>query len=238
VSIRTFCFPFAGGGASVFRSWTRKSRPEITFCPVQLPGREDRICERAFNRMIPLAVSVAENLIPHLEQPFAFFGHSMGAILAFEIARLLKKCGHREPALLIVGACPAPQLPRKAEGIFKLPDDLLIKKLSELHGTPPEALQDVDLMQTVLPAIRADFEVVESYGYKTGERLNCPIIAIGASEDVEIGPHELAAWHLQTKGVFSWSIRSGNHFSILDSPDMVITEILRHVAKRLTSELS
>jgi medium-chain acyl-[acyl-carrier-protein] hydrolase len=234
--LKLLCFPFAGGGASAFRFWINLFPPDISVYAVQLPGRESRVREPSFTKMLPLAIAATEGLLPLLGERFAFFGYSMGAILAFEVARHLHRIGREGPDLLIAAASPAPQLSPKSPITFNLPEGELIEKLRELEGTPLDVLENADLMQLILPVIRADFEAVETYEYQNAERLKCMICALGGSADPRVGSAELKGWHAQTSGSFSYVILPGNHFFLTSVPELVarlILPLLRN-CRRLT----
>lgn len=224
--LRLLCFPFAGGGASAFRFWIDLFPEDIGVYAVQLPGRESRVREPSFSKMLPLAMAATDGLCPLLGERFAFFGYSMGAILAFEVARHLRRIGRVGPELLIAAASPAPQLSSSSPMTFNLPERELIEKLRELEGTPPDVLKNPDLMQLFLPVIRADFEAVETYEYQHAERLKCTIFALGGSADRRVGSAELKGWHDQTSGWFSYVILPGNHFFMASAPRLVAKVIL------------
>ena len=212
-----FCFPFAGGGTSVFREWAGWI-PHILLCPVQLPGRETRIRERLLRRMGELADATTDQLLPHLSGQFAFFGHSMGAILAFEVAKRLRERRNPGPTLLIASASRGPQLPPKSGKKHDLPDGEFIDELRRLQGTPPDALNNSELMHLLLPVVRADFEICETYVHESGEPLDCPIAAIAGAEDQYVEREDQRAWRAQTKCRFSLSVLPGDHFSMLMPP--------------------
>src|SRR5258708_32067452 len=228
-----FCFPFAGGGASAYRNWIGQFSPEIRVCPVQLPGRESRFAERPFTDMAVLADNAAEALVPHIQSPFILFGHSMGAVLAFEVARCLRTRGAPEPALLVVASRLAPQLPIRDNILFNLPDSVLVEKLRRLGGSPKSILDDPEMMAALLPCIRADFQVVETYTYQPAEPLSCPILALAGSEDPDVGSAELDPWGEQTTGEFWRLILPGDHFVILSSPTEVIQTVRERARKIL-----
>ena len=228
--VTVFCFPYAGGGASMFRHWIGHFPPDIEILAVQLPGREGRIGESAITRMAPLVKAVSEGLLPHLQGRFVFLGHSMGAILAFEVARHLHRMGRVGPELLIASASPAPQLPRRQSATYLLPDADLFAKLHSLGGTPPGVFENPDLMDLSLGAIRADFEAIETYEYEPGGPLSCPIIAIGGSDDPDVGCEDLDAWRVQTAAEFSMAEFSGNHFFLFDAPASSYVHMIRFKA--------
>lgn len=209
---RLFCFPYAGGGASIFQSWRASLPPEIEICPIQLPGRENRLSEAPFKRIKPLIEALTPLIQPYLDRPFGFFGYSLGAILAFELARQLHRQNAPTPESLFVAASIAPQIPDFATPIHGLADAKFIEAIAQLQGTPKAVLQDAELMQLYLPALRADFALLETYFYTTGEPLNCPIVAFGGLEDKKVQQKQLEAWQEQTKYDFTLKMFSGDHF--------------------------
>jgi surfactin synthase thioesterase subunit len=229
--LKLFCFPFAGGGASSLRSWAQLVAAEIQVCLVQYPGKEARIRETPFRQVSMLADSAREGLLPYLRPPFAFFGYSMGAIVAFEVARRLRRAGHPGPELLIVGASPAPHCKRRETIKFNLPESEFIKELKELAGTPDEVLENVELIRLFLPAIRADFEAIETYQYDgQHEPLDCPIVAIGGSHDPDIDAAMVGEWRAHTRGEFTRHMVPGSHFFLIEAAPVVAGFAMRHLA--------
>jgi surfactin synthase thioesterase subunit len=215
--VRLFCLPYAGGGASIFRRWSEEMPPGIEVCPIHLPGREGRLMEPAFTDVAPLVARLAEVLDPYLDRPFALFGHSMGALIGFELARHLGHSGRPTPAHLFVSASRAPQLPRRGEPIHALPEAAFVDALRHMAGTPEAVLRDAELVQLMLPALRADFELVETYRYREGTPLAGPISAFGGVGDDLVRRSELASWAEQTGGPFELRMLPGNHFFLADA---------------------
>jgi surfactin synthase thioesterase subunit len=214
--VRLFCLPYAGGGASIFRRWSEEFPPGIEVCPIHLPGREGRLAEPAFTDVKPLVARLADVLDPYLDRPFALFGHSMGAVIGFELARQLARRGQPTPAHLFVSASRAPQLPRRGEPIHALPEPAFLDALRRMAGTPELVLRDAELVQLMLPALRADFELVETYRYQAGPALSCPISAFGGAGDDLVRWSELASWAELTGGPFAIRMLPGNHFFLSD----------------------
>jgi medium-chain acyl-[acyl-carrier-protein] hydrolase len=212
--VRLFCFPYAGGGASIFRGWADGLPDAVEACPVQLPGREARFREAAFTRLRPLVESLAAGLRPHLDRPFAFFGHSLGALVAFELARRLARDGRPGPVHLFVSGCVAPQTATRETSIHTLPDAEFREELRRLNGTPAAALDDDELMELVLPTLRADFALYETYAFDPGPPLACPITALGGLGDDGVGSQDLDAWREQTTGPFRMRMLPGDHFFV------------------------
>lgn len=213
-SIRLFCFPYAGGSSMIYRNWSSILPENYEVCSIRLPGRESRMMESPFTSLDPLIDSLTDAIIPYLDKPFVFFGHSMGAKIAFELARSLRKKAGLEPLHLFVSGSPAPQIPRTRKNIFDLPEADFIEELRLLDGTPKEVLQHPELMQLIMPILRADFELVQTYSYKPGLRLRCPITAFGGTQDHEVNRESLEAWSKESAGPFSLRMVAGNHFFI------------------------
>src|SRR5712691_623251 len=210
--LRLFCFPYAGGTASVFRAWSEHLPPEIEVCPIQLPGRESRLGEVPFSRLPPIVEALAPALRPYLDKPFAFFGHSMGALIGFELARHLRREGQSDPIHLFVSGHRAPQLPDPNPPIHQLPEPAFIQELRRLKGTSEAVLADPDLMELVMPMLRADFAVSETYLYTPEQPLACPITAFGGLQDKEVSRGEMDAWRVQTQQSFLLCMLPGDHF--------------------------
>jgi medium-chain acyl-[acyl-carrier-protein] hydrolase len=210
--LRLFCFPYAGGGAAVLRTWFDELPKEIDVYAIQLPGRERRLAERPYTQMQNLIRVLAENLRPYLIPPFAFFGHSMGALIAFELARYLRRESAIGPAHLFVSGHRAPHLPSMFRPIHHLSDQDFIDELRRLNGTPEEIFQSPEMLQLVLPALRADFTMCETYTFSDTGALECPISALGGLDDDRASSDELRAWEQQTRGNFMLHMIQGDHF--------------------------
>lgn len=212
--LRLFCFPYAGGGASLFQSWSGLLPPEIEVCPVQLPGREARLSEQAFSRVSELLEALVPILLPHLDEPYAFFGHSMGALICFELTRMLQhRALARPPLRLIVSGRRAPHLPEHRPLTYHLPEEDFIAELRRLKGTPEAVLQDTELLHLLLPLLRADFALCETYAYIPASPLSCTISAIGGLQDSDVPREDVAAWSKQTMATtFRLRFFAGDHF--------------------------
>ena len=222
---RLFCFPYAGGSALIFRDWPAGLSAEIEVCPVQLPGRGTRMTEPAFTRLAPLIDTLTEALLPHLDKPFSFFGHSLGAIISFEVARRLQAEYSLEPQHLFVSAHRAPQLADPDPPTYNLPEPEFVEELKRLNGTPPEVLQNDELMRLMIPLLRADFELVQTYSYVAGPPLNCPISALGGLRDHEVSRGQLEAWREHTKAAFTLRMFPGDHFFIHTAQQLLLTAV-------------
>jgi medium-chain acyl-[acyl-carrier-protein] hydrolase len=235
-ALRLFCFPYAGGGTSIFRRYEREVPQGVKVCPIELPGRGKRIGEPAFTHITPLVEAAAEALLPYFNKPFAFFGHSMGAKIAFELSRLLHKRHGLKPAHLFVSGSRAPQIPHTAPITYNLPLAEFIQEVQNLNGTPAEVLEHPELMELMVPLLRADFEVVQTYKYTPGPPLICPIRVFGGLQDTHIPLDYLEAWAAQTTSAFSLSLLPGDHFFI-NSARQALLQILNSDLDQLVKML-
>ncbi|HEY6804794.1 MAG TPA: thioesterase II family protein [Pyrinomonadaceae bacterium] len=215
--LRLFCFPYAGGSDLTFRTWPRELPPDVEVCGVQLPGHGNRLRENSIDRIEPLVAALAPQLLPYLDRPFAFFGHSMGALISFEVARWLRRNHAPKPECLFVSGRPAPQIPDPERRTYDLPEPEFIEELRRLNGTPREVLEHPELLQLMLPIIRADFGLCQNYRYQPETPLDFPIIAYGGTGDVEVSYEQLRGWHDQTSASFSQRMFEGDHFFLISA---------------------
>jgi medium-chain acyl-[acyl-carrier-protein] hydrolase len=181
--------------------------------------------EPPFTRLSPLIQALAHALFPLLDKPFALFGHSLGALVSFELARHLRRQYGLHPVRLIISAGPAPQIACRDLPMHTLPDGELVAKLRRLNGTPREVLEHEELMEIVLPFLRADFALYETYVYSTEPPLNCHISTFGGLQDTNVSHSDLEAWHDQTTGSFSLRMFPGDHF-FLNTAQPLLLQVL------------
>ena len=204
---RLFCFPHAGGGARqplALSGWTA--------VPVRLPGRESRLIEAPFERMGPLVAALADSIDAYLDRPFAFFGHSMGAALAFELARELRRRSRPLPKMLISSGARAPQFRRHHVPPPAPSREAFVEELRFLEGIPPDALLDPALMNAILPALQADAALYRHYVYAEDAPLPVPMRAYGGTDDPNVRREHLDGWAEQTTASFAVRIFPGGHF--------------------------
>lgn len=213
-SLRLFCFHFAGGDASIFRLWTTQLPASVEVCPIELPGRATRRSEPPITQFPELLEKLAGMVLPFVKQlPFALFGHSFGGITAFELARWLRRNDGPMPTRLFLSACPALHLRQAPPSpITHLSDTEFLEEVATRFGTPREVLTSDDVRDTVLPALRADLSVGESYRYQPEPPLDVPISSFGALQDPEVSQQEAEAWRHQTTADFRLRMFPGNHF--------------------------
>jgi medium-chain acyl-[acyl-carrier-protein] hydrolase len=220
--VRLFCFPYAGAFASIYLGWSRRLAGCASVIPVNLPGRGARLREPAERNMYKLAAQAVDELRPALQGPFALFGHSMGAVLAFEIARTLRAASLPLPAFLFVSGAKAPPDWTEREITHTLPEADFIVHVRELNGTPPEIFEHPELLDIILPVLRADFATCETYRYRPSPPLECPIVALGGSNDDRVPPGALNAWGHQTASSFRAHVVTGGHFFVHQAEDAVL----------------
>ena len=194
----------------------------VEVCGIQLPGHGNRLREPLIDRMEPLVDALTPMLVPHLDRPFAFFGHSMGAMISFEVARRLRRDGVPEPDYLFVSGRPAPQLPDQERRTYDLPEPEFLEELRRLNGTPKEVLEHPELLQLTLPIIRSDFALCQNYGYAVEAPLDYPIFAFGGVDDAEVSPEQLQAWGDQTAASFTLRMLPGDHFFLISARALLL----------------
>ncbi|MGR9105451.1 MAG: thioesterase II family protein [Gammaproteobacteria bacterium] len=228
--LRLFCLPYAGGAATVFSAWPALVPGALEICAVQLPGRENRINEKPLTHLPDLVERLVIELEPWLNKPFALFGHSLGAMIAFEWARQLT--GRYRPVHLFLSACPAPDVPRRT-ALHNLPDEAFIKALQERYRQIPEAVaQNPELMQLLLPMLRADLTLYETHVPLDDNPLHCPISVFGGLQDDLVDSGKLGAWRRWTTADFNQCLFPGGHFYLRTAQ----APLLRTMARTLNLE--
>lgn len=213
VQCRVFCFPYAGGSETAYRTWQKYTAPSIEIVPVQLPGRGARLAEQPFTTLRPLVVALSQSLGSKIDRPFAFFGHSMGGLIAFELARQLRRERRQPPVHLFISAKSCPQRAEIIPGP-NFPDREMVEVLRRYEGTPAEVLEDSELMGLLLPTIRADMEMCNTYLCDPESPLDCPVTVFGGLNDHVASRSSLEGWREHTTGPFSLRMFPGGHFFI------------------------
>jgi medium-chain acyl-[acyl-carrier-protein] hydrolase len=225
-----FCFPYAGGHPHVFRSWHLQLPAHVEVRSMQLPGRARLTHRQPFRRMADLTAAIGPAIAQAVRGPFALFGHSLGAIVAFEIARWLRANHGVEPALLAVAGHRAPHLPNPDPPLHVMNDDDLVAAIARLNGATPEALRSPEVVRFMLPLLRADFELAETYQCADDRPLSAPIVAFGGTTDDETADGRLEAWRAQTDGVCSFHWVPGDHFFIRSNERSLLGLLDRELA--------
>jgi|ABV56586.1 medium-chain acyl-[acyl-carrier-protein] hydrolase len=213
---RLICFPHAGAGAAAYADWVRWLPPEVELVAVQLPGRQNRIAEEPFTEVPRMVNVLAHALRPVLDGPFAFFGHSAGAMLSYELARALHAAGRRGPDRLFLSAQPAPGR-TEVRPLHGLPEDEFLAEMVALGGIDAEIAADPDVIGSLLDVLRADFELWERHVPTPGPPLDCPITVLAGDADPRAPRAELAAWRACTTAEFTTRFFTGGHFYLVDS---------------------
>ncbi len=233
-SLRLFCFPYAGGGAIIYHGWPPRL-PMIELLSVQLPGRETRLKEAPYTSLPALVRATGQALLPFFDKPFCFFGHSMGALIAFELAREIRREYGLSPRHIFVSGRRAPTIPLQHKTIHDLPQKEFIERLRDLNGTRPAVLEFTELIELLLPMLKADFAICETYVYKHDEPLNCGISAFGGLEDGHVKREHLEAWRQQTVREFKLRMLPGDHFFLHSSQEVLLEIMFRELHKQLGS---
>ncbi|XXM71416.1 thioesterase II family protein [Lysinibacillus sphaericus] len=223
--MRILFFPYACGGASIYRAWQNLFPSDIEVIPIQLPGRENRITENPYFDIDKLTDNLIEVLNPLFDKPVALFGHSMGSLISYELAIKMQLAGIT-PYHLFVSAHTAPHKSIRNTQDHLLSDDQLINRLRDLSFTPEPVLENKDLMRLLLPLIRADFAMCENYIDKHKTVLNCPITVFGGTNDKEVTISELDEWTKHTTSDFSKIVLDGGHFFVHDQASIISAEII------------
>jgi len=211
--LRLFCFPYAGGSAAIFRDWHRELPKTIEVCPIELPGRGSRMREPLFEELSFLIEALGEGLHPYLDKPYALFGHSFGALVSFEFACYCREHYHRLPHCLLVSGRQAPHLPDLSP-MHALPKENFIQEIERLNGTPKEIMRNPEMIELLLPILRADLKIDETYEYKPKPPLEIPLTVFGGEGDSEANRTQLEAWSQHGSREFSLQMFPGDHFFI------------------------
>jgi surfactin synthase thioesterase subunit len=229
--VRLLCFAHAGGSALVFRTWREKLPWTIQTCAVQLPGRERRLNEPFITRMPRLIDELSRALAPLLEGRILLVGHSLGAKIAFEFARRLRsQFANAEVAHLFVSGSQAPHLRSRETPIYNLPEQRFLERLRQFGGTPKEVLANAEVMSLLVPRLRADFELDDTYTYEPAEPLHCPITIWGGESDELVPRASLEGWQEHTTAGFQVRVLQGSHFAFYEQEAEIIAAIRQRLA--------
>ena len=227
---RLFCLPHSGSGAFQFASWKNSLPEALDICPIQLPGRENRLRESSFTRIQTTAENLASELNPYLDRPYILYGYSLGALIAFELGRELRRQKIQLPLALYALARRAPHLPQNDAPVHHLPDDLFVAEVARRYGGMPAIiLQDAEFMKLLIPALRADFTALETYLYQEEDPLDCPIYAFGGNFDSTANENDMKAWRTHTSSGFELKMFAGDHFFIRTNQESIFRSIIGQI---------
>jgi len=222
--VRLFCFPYAGGSARIFAGWEKLLPASVDVFALEAPGRGVRMSEAPLSDLRAMTAIVADEIRPYLDVPYVFFGHSLGALAAFDLARELQARGVAGPRHLILSAKRAPHLPKR-ELIHTVPFDEFLERLRHLAATPAEVLGEEDLMRLYEPMLRADFALSETYQPPPGTRIHCPVTLFGGEADPEVPKEDLLAWREHLAGPVDVAEFPGGHFFIHSQREAVVAKV-------------
>lgn len=227
--LRLFCLPYAGGAASIYRTWRTRLPADVELCPVQLPGREGRFAESALDDPEALLTELHAAIAPWLDRPFVLMGYSMGALIAHALACRMQASGGPAPERLVVAACSSPDHPAQVDP-DRMNDAEFIAHVGSLGGTPAAVFEHAELMEMLLPMLRADFRLVrrlrEAALLRLESRLRCPITALAAQDDPHATPLQVARWGDFTQGGLHCTSIPGGHFSLWQQPHLLVDAAL------------
>ena len=233
-NITLFCLPFAGGGASAYSTWIKKLSDGITVCPIQLPGREERIMEKPYTDMKLMLEDLMEEIESAIQWRYSLWGHSMGGKIVYELEKHLENKGYQAQYLFVSGS-RIPSIP-EPNPIYHLPDEAFKRELQRFEGTPKEIMENQELLKIFLPMLRADFTMDETYYTERQEKIHAPIIAFAGMEDKEATPSDIKKWENYTDQYFQYFLFKGGHFYIREKEIEVIDK-LNAILKGITDEI-
>lgn len=224
IQTRLFCFHHAGGSASFFKTWHKGLPDSVEVCAIQLPGRWERVREPCFRRLDPLIDAMFDPMKNFMDRPFVLFGHSLGALIAYEFAKKLLACGH-SPTRLVCSARRAPHVAAALPFTHQLSDKELLERLRTRSSSDPDGGQSLNIQNALLPVVRADFEIGESYTCSPSDPLPIPIDVFGGNQDTQVDQHGLTEWQAYTSTGFSLSMFDGKHFYLRTQEQQVLARL-------------
>ena len=230
---RLWCLPYAGGGAAAWNPWNARLAGAAEIAALRPPGRESRLLEAPFQQWAPLVEELLGKMEPHLGRKYVLAGHSLGAMLAFELARLAREWGKPGPAALIVSGARAPGSPRREPDLRELPDAKFIAELDRRYqGIPAAVRTEPELLALLLPVMRADLTIFETHRHEAGKPLSVPILAMSGESDPHVSRAEALAWGEHTTSDFEAEFFPGGHFFIQSELGAVTTRVARFLARQ------
>lgn len=231
-SLKLFCLPYSGASAMFYSPWRRKLPEWLTVRPLELPGRGMRMDEPLQTDIAALAARLADEIADELHTPYALFGHSLGGLLAFELVHVLRARGLPAPLALFVSATAGPARRDVSDYAVEKSDAQLLDRLRELQGTSESVLANTELMQLMLPILRADFLLCGSFVYGKREPLDMPIHVFGGKQD-SVSVEELLDWQEETLTGFSLDMFEGHHFYLVEQQAALLRQLRRYAEQHL-----
>lgn len=233
---RVFCFPYAGGSASIYRGWHAALPSDAELLAVELPGRGAHFKASPIGSLTVLTQRLADAISPLMDVPAVFFGHSNGALMSFTLAAELARRGIPQPYAMVISAKRPPHL-ESSEAVHALPTPEFVEKLRTLNGTPPEILADEQLLELFLPALRADFSLSETYRHEPCQPLRCRVRLIGSETDTDVSIPQLRQWERYFEREAVLDVLPGDHFFVHTARDAILA-ILRRLVRDCISAAS
>ena len=218
--VQLICFPFAGSGASLFYPWVSSLSSKFEIWAFQAPGHEELMDQELISDLGQMKKYIHQKVLPILKPPFILFGHSLGAVLAYELSKELQT-KNLIPATLIVSGRQPPHLKSKKASISHLKNEDFINEVFQFNGIPRELLNSNEFLEMAIPILRADFQLAENYQIQIEEKIKCPIKVIGTTLDQWIDLHEISQWSNATENSCEISIFEGDHFHLKQNPKVI-----------------
>ncbi len=222
---RLFCLPYAGGDSSIYTPWVNQIPDFIELLPIQLPGRSIRIQEPAISSMTELVDQIYLSMLPLLDKPYMLLGHSLGGRVGFELLHKINKTNAPPPKHFIASGSKAPHLPRTNNITYNLPDEEFIEELRKLNGTPSEVINNRELMEFLLPMLKADFCISDNHVTKQKTLLDCSISVFHGEEDTLVSESDARAWQKHFSKPINFQVFSGGHFFINENSDDLLSSL-------------
>lgn len=230
--IKLFCVPYAGRGASLFHPWASRLPETVELSAIQLPGRETRRSEPPFRHLDAIVEALAAEILPRLDRPYVLFGHSMGALICFELARALRRRVAPLPAALVLSGRRAPSIPNGDPLLHRLPDQQFVEELCRRYnGIPQAVLDEPELMRILLPALRCDVSALETYLFRHEPPLAIPFLLYGGRDDVQMAPESVAAWRMLTEAGLELRLFPGGHFYLQEDRKALLEALSADLAR-------
>ncbi|HEX3044655.1 MAG TPA: thioesterase domain-containing protein [Bacillota bacterium] len=232
-SIKLFCLPYAGGSAMVYTKWRKYLNPWITLHPVEMAGRGKRFQIPLYQSFPEAVDDLCRMIQPELlhHNPYAFFGHSMGSFLVYELTRKLIALNYPEPAHLFLSGRYPPHIKKEEKVYHLLPEEEFRKEILEMGGTPPEVFEHQELLDIFLPILRADYKILETYESPACEtRFGCPITTLLGDQDKDVSKDDMEQWRDYTTNQFDSYQFDGGHFFINEKTEAVVKIINQHLS--------